>query len=293
VHECAPEDFDPMMLARPPFGGGQFRVHVRSRTGIVANRLLKVLGAPIAPAQAPQITQADLISAMKEMQRENREAMQSMVLQLRPSETSPINTLDGIAKIAEMFRPQQTAQGGGIVEAFSLMEKAISLRDKLTPPAIQADGTVDPVAGGLALFREVRTMIAENKNAPAAAVAPAIAAPIEPESEEAMYDMLIKVKLKKGNALAAAGADYMEFADSIYELMPDDSIVKLATDNEWFAALCAINPETAKHTDWYAKVRAAIVEFASEDGLLQTATETATVAGNEATKPATESDTPK
>lgn len=83
------------------------------------------------------------------------------------------------------------------------------------------------------------------------------------ELEEAV--MLLKLQLKAAIAMAKVNAEPAAFADSIYDMLPDEAIAILQNDAAWMDKLAEINPDVKQHTEWFSKLRGEILKLEAEN----------------------------
>jgi len=283
INECSPGEFDPMLLAHPPYNGGEFRLHARSKSGIVFNRLLKV--APAADAILPGAAIAhpaqnqDMTGVIREMMAGFQNTMMQAITAMKPVESDPMRSLQGLKELAAIVTPAPVAPVaapdtfGSTMKALDML---LSLKDKLAPaaPITDNDGEIS-LPGVLAMAVREFKATRESGNA---AMQPALPAPpplnAEPaeltdQQREAIdMNILLNAQLRMANRAAAKNSDAGEYAENIYGLIPEDVLQMIATDPQWFAELVKVAPECAKYPAWYAAIGEKIKALMVEDGLL-------------------------
>jgi hypothetical protein len=289
--ECSIEEFDPMMLAHPPYNGGQFRIHARSASGIKLNRLLKVAAHPSVQmgASAHGGTGLDIAMLIKDGFAQIAEKFS------RPPE-NPLNTLQGIKQIAEIIRPPESPKNSTakeLMEHLQLMEALRSFAGNGERGPFNEDGEIKagPLLNKAAdFFLAAMGKAQEAQATPAGALPnPAATAPAStatapnpspakstPSDQEKAL-MFFKLQLWSANKSAEAGDDPEEFADQIFSMISDDMLKLIQTDPEWFKKLCEVEPECAKHEEWYKRVRQSLIEAGIEEGVLTAAQKPASV----------------
>lgn len=300
VHECSPEEFEPMILAHPPFNGGQFRIHIRSDNGIKCNRLLKV--APAADAVTPGVTtqaapqtptnnNGDIIALVSGLMTQMQNNTEKLIAAMKPSETDPLKTLEGIKAIAEIVKPAPVAavaQGNDFFSTMKAVETFMGMTEKFKTPALTNDDGDVSIPAMLSMFvKEMRSRgDSERQAAPVvagatAAIAPAVNANgLTPEQQTEMEDMqlLLKLQMRQASKAAAAGENPQEYAESIYGIIPEDVLTMIATEPNWFQELLKIAPECNAYAAWFQLVGAKLKAMAIDDGLVNTSAPLTTAA---------------
>jgi len=289
IHECAPTEFDPMMLAHPPYNGGEFRIHVRSKNGFIANKALKV--APAADAitpgvaqlpqmqQIPQQSQGDILAIVRELVANQNAQTERLIIALKPIEQNPLQTLDGIKEIAKIISPAPPqSDGDSFGKTMKMFDTFMGLQERLKPAAKITDdeGEISVPNLLLTMFREFKNM---NKSATPGAIAQTPGTPPEiavnangltADQQQEIDDMqiLLQAQLRQANKAAIAKADPAEYAENVYGIMPEDVIQLIGNDPAWFAEIVKIAPACAPHEAWYRAVGEKIKAMGVEDGLL-------------------------
>jgi hypothetical protein len=286
------------------YGTGKYRIHLQDASGaFLVNKGIKVEGikrpdAPLAPA-APAAPAIDIKEIALTIAQTIAQTLQPILVHLA-APRDPMQTLDGIKQIAEMFKaapvPPPASPLEGLKDAFGLMKL---MREAMPGPGI-GDGegktsTFDyamqkgldmlstAVSTGMLTIGKnpgVAAKVAENVQLPpAATAAPATpAAPVAQTQEEKEIEemnVFVRMQLRMANSRAASGADPKDFAEEVYNLIPEEIVTGMAIDADWFSALVAQVPECAQHQAWFAKIRDSFIEFAIEDGLLVRGTDNA------------------
>lgn len=283
------QNFDVMMLASEPFNGGSFRIHVRSKGGLVANRFIKVKGkpkpavtqeamtpqtiaaivaetvraaipaAPVQPA-APAVDPFEMMLKMSEMMRN----LQPPAPAAPAVAAAPVKSLtEQIADISAIVNLSKTLGAGGDPETSvmtTLLEKG------------------GDILGAIAAAKATQGTQPVQAMQPVAPVAPMLANPvsINPEQEQAaMFEkQMVKFALSKACAAAANNDDVEDFAGKYYEDIPAKILHQIVTDPEWFRELCNIYPDCATYEPWFTSLRALLVQWVSEDAAAEAAVAT-------------------
>lgn len=281
INECSPADFKPMMLAHPPYNGGTFRVHARSNGGIVINRELKVAAAPTVTT--PGVTQQgqpvaqiqgggniDALAMMfAKMQEASDARMEALIRAIAPATNSRKDVMEEMAAMATIIKSNAppVVQGDDFNKTINAVSAILAVSEKLRPAAvIGADGQVSETAALFGMAKEVFTTARETAATQRAQLAqqPALPAPDAPLDDEAiemnLMQNMFKMQLRRACKIAAANGDPVDYADSIYDMLPESELESFATDPEWFAKLVALEPGCAAHEAWFKLVRDSLVE---------------------------------
>lgn len=272
------KEFDPMMLAYPPYNGGTFRIHARGKSGaLTLNRILDVeKRTPEAPAQSTGgVTREDVASIVVQA------LAQFMGNQPKPQTRAEM--LEEIKIMAEITKgntppptpPQSLQDQIGLVTSLITISKALNP----APPIAGDEGGLlsTIVSKGADLMGSA--MAAARAGAqlnPAALAAPGPAAsatpegltePVEPElTEEEQENMvLIRLALKTACRAAVANEDPQVFADENYDMIPDDVLDTMIADPQWFEQICKVVPGCAAHRPWFEAVKVRIAAMYAED----------------------------
>lgn len=269
------------------YGGGTFRIHMQDSGGqMKINTALKIESLP--KKEMPQIVAASgnegIMAAIHAMTNSIGE-LAKVVMANRVEPVSPLQTLDGIRAVAEMFRPAQMVSNAPPVPDFMTVIGAaktlIEISKGMGPELPEGTNAADAaLLKGIDLFgkmvdhgRNQQTM----QNAQPKQIAAVSANPVAenkqeevPETltqEEAEMLIALKVQLKMANRAAESGADPEEFAEDSYGMMPDDMFAQLLHE-QWFDALCNVNADCAGYKEWYGKARNKLLAMAREDKIL-------------------------
>lgn len=276
LHECAPDDFAPIMLARPPYNGGTFRIHIRSKSGLMKNRELKVARALDAtPAQAPAAAGpavGDLIATIAAMNAASDARLEKVLQAIaagRPAENS-LSTLDGIKQMADVVKtlmPAPAAAAAPALDFLTVLNAAKELRE-MTESKLPVDGNGN-ISEGAVMMTALEKLISRPTPAAAAAPVPALAAPSNMDDDEMNLKMqLMRIQFLRAVKAAAARADPVAYGGDLYVLLSDDDVATMAGDNFWFEKMCSVEETCKPYRPWFELVRAEIVRLARADGLI-------------------------
>ena len=293
--EVAPADFKPIMLAYWPYMGGVFRIHVRGSGGIMKNKELRVARAPDAkepPKEAEAATSQqgiqDFSTMLLQMQRDSDARMERMVEAMKANQVVPIDPLAIMERVSAVMKNLAPPAVAVAPVAPPTLESQISTLMK-----VREFGEMMGGGGGKSETGELLGMAkdligvaaAQRANAPAAPAAPPQDEMSEGEQEMFAMQILFKAQLKKGIKLAATGGNPNQFADSIYDFLPEDDVKTMANDPQWFEKMCALVPDCAPYQTWFAEVRNVLIKYAIDDDILQKSPETVTSLDNDITEP--------
>lgn len=281
INECSPDDFDAMILAHPPYNGGTFRIHVRSKSGIAMNRQLKVAPAPDALKEGEKPVagnaQMDMMTMMGQMLQANREALLAGLAAMKPAETDPLKTIDGLSQLAKIIAPAHApvaqVQEDSFGKTMKMMETFMSFQEKLKPAPgiIKDDGELSMPGVVMEAIRTFKDMKAPALSQPTAGNV----VPIDPNQPTASQivefeemQIVIKWQMKQACNAAKNGANPNEYAESIYTTIPDEVLTSVGSDPNWFAQVEGILPETKQYKSWFLLVGEKIKSMMREDGLL-------------------------
>lgn len=266
------KEFDPMMLAYPPYNGGSFRIHARGKSGALSlNRVLDVeKRTPEVPVQGNNgVTREDIATIIAQTL--------APILANQPKPQTRAEMLEEIRIMAEITKgnapapaPQQSLQ-----DQLGLVTTLITLSKSLAPAAPIAGDDTGILSTLISKGGDVMAQAMQNAREgvnlkPAALPSPAPAPAAEAEAstlteEEQENMVMIRVALKAACRAAANGEPALAFADNNYSLIPDDVLDTMMDDPQWFAHLCQVVPDCAKHQGWLEVVKARIAVLYAED----------------------------
>lgn len=287
MHECSPAEFTPMMLAHEPFNGGTFRLHIRSRTGLYGNRMLKVMPAPVKPVNVAGSADNAILTALGETNK-NILALAQAVATPREA-ANPLATLEGIKVIAEMFKPAAVAPvvaEDGFMKTMSAVRTFMEMSKAMSPASLPTDGEGKVDIGNLALMKglDLFGKAMETKLTAPAKVETAtipvmvggdtlseaeISIPADNFTDEQRDQaVLLQLKMRQANRAASRNEDTTEWAELVFEALDDADIVELHGDAQWFEKICGMVPEAISNRAWFEKVRDAVIAQAVAEGIL-------------------------
>lgn len=302
VWQGDPDQYDLESLVKK-FGSGTYRVmiYVKNQTGQKVRKANKTISWLLSPedeakrvsalsqpqAQQPQqIQNGDVVAAMREMMNGFAGMIKDVLLaqaQNKPAEVDPLKTLEGVERIASMFKPAQNNGGDSFERTLGMFDKMLSLREKMmpTPKLENDDGEISLPAVALSFLKELKSMrqVAPVANAAPVAAQAEIAAPIEnaapqltPAEIEEIQEMniVLRYQLKQAVNAATGGTAAADYAENVYSVIPEEIILMMCGDPEWFAKLAEIAPFIVPHKAWFILVGERIKAMAIEDGLLTT-----------------------
>ena len=281
VWEGLPEQYDLHRIAQD-HGSGEYRyiLWVRDTTGMKVRRMDYTLAVMLTPreegalnaarlaatnpnaAPAPQSNAGEIRDAISGMMAGFQETVRALV-QNRPD---PMEEMQRMATIMKMFQPAPAAAGGDFVSMLNMVKtfNDVTGAGKSAIP-VDADPSTAILMKAIDAFGPA---LADNMSKRASAPPPALPAPAGPQltTDQEEDLLLFKLQLKAACKAAARGANPEGYADTIYSMLPDDAIVNLVSDPQWFAYLCNAVPECGAHSAWFDAVRNGIVKIGLEVG---------------------------
>lgn len=298
VWRGTPDEYDLEAIAHK-FGSGAYRVkvYVRNPDGTKPCRANRVYAWKLSPdderrrleAAQPKATEtmspADMVKAMTE-------AVVAAVKAAIPQQpTQPQRTrADELAEfkmLAELFR-QPAAQQNNIMDILKQVTAFQEIVKTINPNrVVDKDGEVDYGAVIYKALDVFGNAVATRKAADAAAPMPGhtevlpanVGADgqinalnhvnqIDPAAEQEELEqamLLLKMQLKAALVAAKANGDPAAFADSVFEMLPDEAIALLRDDSEWLKKLGEVNADVLQYADWFQKVRDEILRLEADD----------------------------
>lgn len=284
-----PDEYDLMATARR-FGSGDYRVKIygptdRGNPGIRLNQVIPIMldatedarllalrkGEPIAPGVMAVSGNSDMATIV-----------QAVIAAIKPQLPQVVAPVDPFAMfekfagaMAKMMPPQQIVPQAGASGMRDVLEAARMIAEisggNGNERADRSNGKDYAVTRGVDLLSRIFEKHLESAQpalpAPNASSKQPVAGQLT-EEEQLQLDM-IKTQLRMANMAARSNTDPKEFADSVFDMLPDTVIHDWAENPQWFELLCAHVPDCKPHQEWYAKVREAILAFAVEEGVLQ------------------------
>lgn len=280
IAEVGIAEFTPIMLSHAPYNGGTFRIHARSKSGIVMNREIKVEPSPVqavaASAQAGTMTPEAIALAVA-----------TALKQIMPVPAPAQSRMDMLAEMklmSELFRPAPPATPPG-PDSMSMFNAALNAVSKVKEIAGEDEprntsgndllmGLVkeflpmfkDAMANNPALMQRVAEMGGAASPAPQA---PALPQQTTPQTEEPDVNIIQNQKLKFGlNFLcmqAEANNDAGTYAGMIIDNVPSDDLKVMLESPDWIERLARFEPQVRKYAEWFEEVRLEIIELMKPD----------------------------
>lgn len=293
VFEGLPEQYDLRKLAQQ-FGSGKYKlaVYARNETGNMPRYINSIVAwmlnpdeearylAKRASAQNPQVHQpaqsnndmtmlvaamtggfqklGELIVAANARPTTNpldeMAKLAGVMRTLMPPAPAPVAAADDFTATMTKFKLFQDVTGGGRSSADQDPNTALMMEGiRAFAPVLQA---------GVAAQRQ--TQAPPEMVQPVHVAPPQLPAPLPENDEMIMFRMQLALAVKA----AAAARDPVDFAESVYQLIPNDVMLSMALDADWFALLVRANAKVEAHRAWFEAVRNAMMEFAVEDKIL-------------------------
>lgn len=285
-----PENFDLQSIAKT-HGSGSYRImvymkmpdghKVRQINTVQAWRLSpedesRVIAAKAAALNPPEPKAQDSNMALANVMAQGFQHLGELLIkQGQKPEIDPMAQMTALAGVIKTIMPSAPSAPANPLSGFAEVLNMVKLFNDATgagkttlPP--DADVSTALLMKGMEMFGPVVQKAVEQKAAsvPIATqpAAPALEAPKATTDEPEEY-MLFKLQLKMANKSAASGSDPVDFADSIFSVLPDNVLHGMALDPNWFVFLTNAVPECKEHQAWYESVRNALIEIAVEDGV--------------------------
>ena len=296
VGKWRPADFNIDTIART-FGSGKYEIRLYADGSLRAQESQVI---KLTPADEAKVQQAIMLAKNPTLERAAPASDISGVvavmsegfnrlgeLIVRANATPPVDPLAQMEKMAGVMRIMMPAAPASTQPDFMSMLNMIKTFNDVTgagktPIPDGADPSTALMMKAFEAFGPVMQKAMEAKaagagaaptpapapNAETAAPAlPAPAAPVKPTNEDNEEIMLFKLQLKMACKSAASGADAADYAEDIYPMLAEDVLRGMGLDEKWFDYLVNAVPDCAQHKAWFEAVRAAIVDFAVEDGI--------------------------
>lgn len=278
LFEVPPNEFSPTVLQNEPYNGGEFRIHARSKNGLVANKLIRV--APL-PGQKSIQSMPDMSQAFAPMQNQINQlagVIQQMAgffqqsQQKSPSRMEILQEMqmmkeivggggnngaqqNPIVMVKEIFELTKTmgALGGGGGEppdTLSVIMRAMEVFGKpIAEMAVQAKMNQAPVMQQAPQLPITQMPIHQNP----------IQTPINnPEAEaENMFKYYFGLLIKE----AASDTDPTGYAHMIASKVPDELINELIRPVDYLERLAKIDDRVKLYPAWFSELREITLEI--------------------------------
>lgn len=310
LFSCLPSEWMQGGLERlqRDYGSGKYRVHLQnSERQMVLNRSFSVEALPKKPGEEIVKAPTDALTAILQRMEDNNRVLLEALRGQRPDSMAGIKEMVGLVKemIPQHAAPVVASTGLQIADVLGIMKMVQDMSPKGDtggdPGNHVMNRGIDLVAS---MFERMgqqpppmqRPVLRQQAPSPVAASVQQQPQPSEnPESgddEMGIMEQMAKLELRRANAKAKANDSAEEYAEEIYERIPDDVLVDMASNPQWFLSLTGLVPDAAQYQAWHTRVRDKLVAMAGEDGILTKAGPSATVPGNGSdlpTKPGTTS----
>ncbi|MDE2020655.1 MAG: hypothetical protein KGJ13_09995 [Patescibacteria group bacterium] len=287
VWQGDPDQYDLEKIAKQ-HGTGQYRimVYMKIPSGHKVRKLNKVQGWKLSAddeaalalkKNPPPEKSGDGGNAIATMMVQGFQQLGELIVKAtQKPEVDPLKQMEALAGIMRTVMPPAVAPVSAqpnfmeLLNMVKLFNEATGANAPKLPEG--TDSSTALMMAGMDMFKPVIAKAMEQKVAQApAAVAPAQPALPAPEAQAAQPEsedfMLFKLQLKAANKAAANKADPADFADTIFNILPDEVLHGMAFDPAWFSYLVKAVPECEPHKAWYEAVRNALIEIAVEDGV--------------------------
>jgi hypothetical protein len=253
-------------MIRQDYGGGVYRVHVRDRSGLIANRRVEIAERR---ERKPEDFGTVLLGAIKEQGAQLAEAIKAMAP--RPAEQpSEEQLLQRLKLYRDVFAP---AKGGAVdtAELLKLFREGLQLGR-----SIDTGGGVDPSQMIVEGLRTIRPLLAmaqqparavQTNPAPGGAspAAPAPAAPTDPTASPSAVGSAVRALMGMAIAAAERDSDPELYAHLLLDQFPAAELRQLLAMPDPVALLADFDPRVAQHRDWFADLADALRELLADD----------------------------
>lgn len=282
IDEMPPANYSIAMLKHPPYNGGKFRIYVRNADGkIVANKMIEVESAPVAPTiappAAPQIQQAadmtplvaaiaagftklgELVVVSARENRQEQRTTKDILEELRAyqdvfgkpaAEAPPRDSLDNLDKMFGILEKLQAFSGGGGEK--TTLESMLDFA-KFIVPSIRD-----------AIQQEHQPESAPALAAPAAQQGNPTQAPPQPTQRE-QAAMQLKMQLMFLCSQASRNNDPSTYAGLVVDMVPKHILMQYVDREDWFEQLAALQPAVAQYREWFTELRAIALSILTEE----------------------------
>lgn len=275
IDEIRPAEFSLSRLQEPPFNGGDFRIHFRSKEGIMLNRMVSVEPRPVQGAAA---SPAPDMSAMMAPFQNQINQLTEIVKGLAGAVQASQNAAPTEMQMLEKLRLYKDLFGGGnaapAADPLDMVSKVIEMSKSISGlgGGGEPQDALSVIMRAVETFKPVISMAVDNQRkmleaspqpqpaAPAVpAIAPAASSTAEsPESEQMnMMKMYFGVLIDK----AANNSDPTGYAHLIVDNSTDEMIDSMLRPDNWLDNLAAIDDRVRQHPEWFGELREMIFEL--------------------------------
>lgn len=236
------------------YGGGSYRIrgyHPREYGGVkfFINRIV-VLEEPKRRIDAPAVSGPNLdavITAINEMNRQNREAILSIVTSQKPTE-SRSDFLKELLVMKELFATHsEPSPQNPLAMLKDLLEMQTSMK---ALSGDGGDGNSMMSVLGLKLMDKLGDLAAMHKASPPVLTAPTLNVPDAVSDEEKQMKQMLDAII----AAATAKADVGFWADAVYDQAPDDVLDDLLLNPKWFDKFSKLDARLPPLASWFAQL---------------------------------------
>lgn len=285
LFRALPTDFPISDRIRDTYGTGEYEVWMM-RKNKIAGRMSKSIEAPPdrkpPTSEAPPTNESAAIVASIEklgdlflkMQANNPPAPAPLAL---PAPFDPIAMQQGMLGVMlqakQLFAPSEKDSGAPAMEAFI---KGVEIAKDIAGGGNETNllDVVLKMAEPDGVFGQLTKLAKEQQNAlvsPPDLVGadgkplPKIAGEATPEQRQAQTEMFFKAQLQMLVSQANAGKDPALYAELILDNMPIEAVQKFVTAPDAIEKLQKINPNVARHAEWFASLGDHITQMLSDD----------------------------
>lgn len=291
-----PGEYDLQTIAQE-HGSGQYRVkvYVRNPDGSKPCRANRIFAWKLTPAEERKrkaAEQAPVVAAPAEPPMTAKDiavlittGIAAALKENAPKVPTRKEMLEEMSIMAAMFKPANSGGGNDFSATMRNFEAFANVMRTLSPPQrlVDEDGKVDQgaiIMQGLKVFgdalaaRNSGTAVVPQPPAgqPVMIVGDGQVMPAAPAQDQVVTQqqwdeamLMLKLQLKAAVTAAKAGMDAKEFANDIFEMLPDDAVALLQNDPNWMQKLIELNADVGTHQDWFKQVAAEVLRLEAED----------------------------
>lgn len=294
LFKCPPEDFDHSEIGQL-YGSGTYRLRIFVRDASAPNGVIRGGGLftiempagwkPRPPEAAPAPGHGTLETLLLEQARRSDERLERILEAManKSGAPSPLETLEGLSKLAEIIKPAAPAPSAATLDFTTVLNAAQALTN-LAGKGGANDGDADTVLfrSGLGVIEKMIDRAMSARAAPAAAAPVSHAGPAAaalppaaeqprapaPATEEEEGMLVFRAMIRRACGAAAAREDAALFADDAFPFISVEDLTTLALERDWFALLVKAVPDCSHYQEWFTQVRARVIDLGVEQGLL-------------------------
>lgn len=296
LFECPPDEFSPTLLQEEPYNGGEFRIHARSKNGIIANRAIKV-----APRPSNKPTQDQALQPMQAQISSLTSAVEALLKQATAVPVASVpsrhDLIQELLVMRDIFTPANQVQVPQ-QDPFIMMRSMLELSKDLglvrggsgeggEPSTLDVlmkamDVFGKPLAEGLARVQQQAPQrpavaVPVTNSVPVARSAPIPLPGAAPGPEQLKYlpdtenqeeqnvEFLIRRFVKQLCDQAAIDTDPTPWGMIIVDQLPEEKVRELINDPDWLKKLAAYDARVQQYAGWFEELKQIIPDLLTPD----------------------------